>query len=222
MEIAATGATQAQAASPGPAAATKAAPASDFETFLRMLTVQLQNQDPLNPTDPSDYAVQLATFSGVEQQVRTNELLDTLAAGLGALQMGDLAGWIGMEAESAAAIGFDGSPVDLTLPAIPGAEAAELVVTDPAGREVQRLPVSPDGGTYRWDGEVPGAGLLLNGHYALNVEGRRGGELHGSSPVTRFAEVVQAHTGPEGITLTLADGAEVPAAEVTALRRPAA
>jgi flagellar basal-body rod modification protein FlgD len=48
---------------------------SDFETFLKMLTVQMQNQDPLNPVDSSDYATQLATFSGVEQQVQTNDLL---------------------------------------------------------------------------------------------------------------------------------------------------
>jgi len=38
---------------------------SDFDTFLRMLTVQMQNQDPLNPIDSADYAVQLATFSGI-------------------------------------------------------------------------------------------------------------------------------------------------------------
>ena len=42
---------------------------SDFQTFLTMLTTQLQNQDPLNPVESSDFAVQLATFSGVEQQV---------------------------------------------------------------------------------------------------------------------------------------------------------
>ena len=48
---------------------TEAVISSDFETFLRMLTVQLENQDPLDPTDSADYAMQLATFSGVEQQV---------------------------------------------------------------------------------------------------------------------------------------------------------
>ena len=42
---------------------------SDFETFLKMLTTQMQNQDPLNPVDSTDYATQLATFSSVEQQV---------------------------------------------------------------------------------------------------------------------------------------------------------
>jgi flagellar basal-body rod modification protein FlgD len=41
---------------------------SDFETFLKMLTTQLKNQDPMNPVDSADYAVQLATFSSVEQQ----------------------------------------------------------------------------------------------------------------------------------------------------------
>ena len=45
-----------------------------------MLTVQMENQDPLNPVDSADYAVQLATFSSVEQQLRTNDLLSSLAA----------------------------------------------------------------------------------------------------------------------------------------------
>ena len=38
---------------------------SDYETFLKMLTVQMQNQDPLNPVESSDFAAQLATFSSV-------------------------------------------------------------------------------------------------------------------------------------------------------------
>ena len=45
------------------------------DQFLTLLVAQLQNQDPMNPIDSADYAVQLATFSGVEQQVRTNQLL---------------------------------------------------------------------------------------------------------------------------------------------------
>jgi len=48
-----------------------------------MLTVQMQNQDPLNPVDSSDYAVQLATFSNVEQQVQTNDILRELQSQMG-------------------------------------------------------------------------------------------------------------------------------------------
>ena len=78
---------------------------ADFETFLKMLTVQMQNQDPLNPIDSADYAVQLATFSGVEQQVQTNDLLKGLAASLGAAGLSEMAGWVGMEARTAAPAG---------------------------------------------------------------------------------------------------------------------
>lgn len=67
---------------------------SDFETFLKMLTVQMQNQDPLNPIDSTEYAMQLATFSSVEQQVLTNDLLRQMMGGQGA-QLLDAAWLIG-------------------------------------------------------------------------------------------------------------------------------
>ena len=87
---------------------------SDFNTFLRMLTVQMQNQDPLNPIDSADYAVQLATFSGVEQQVKTNQLLADMQGKFQQLGMAEMASWIGKEARSAAPVSYDGSPVTLS------------------------------------------------------------------------------------------------------------
>lgn len=54
---------------------------SDFETFLKMLTTQMENQDPLNPVDSAEFAMQLATFSGVEQQIRTNDILADMVGG---------------------------------------------------------------------------------------------------------------------------------------------
>lgn len=64
---------------------------SDFDTFLRMLTVQMQNQDPLNPVDSTDYATQLATFSQVEQAVLTNDLLKSLTTQLTSSGLADMA-----------------------------------------------------------------------------------------------------------------------------------
>lgn len=65
---------------------------ADFQTFLRMLTTQLQNQDPMNPMESSDFSVQLATFSGVEQQVMTNQLLTSLSA---RMELSELSSWHG-------------------------------------------------------------------------------------------------------------------------------
>jgi len=71
----------------------------------------MQNQDPLNPVDSSDYAVQLATFSGVEQQVLTNDLLRGLAAQNGTAGLAQMANWVGMEARAVAPAFFDGAPI---------------------------------------------------------------------------------------------------------------
>jgi flagellar basal-body rod modification protein FlgD len=80
---------------------------SDFETFLKMLTTQMESQDPLNPMDSAEFATQLATFSSVEQQVMTNDLLTGLNDQIGALGMAQLSGWIGMEARAEMPVAYD-------------------------------------------------------------------------------------------------------------------
>ncbi len=47
--------------------------------FLKLLISQLSHQDPLNPTDSSEFVAQLAQFSGLEQMVSMNDKLNTLA-----------------------------------------------------------------------------------------------------------------------------------------------
>ncbi|MGO8952859.1 MAG: flagellar hook assembly protein FlgD [Rhodomicrobium sp.] len=50
----------------------------NYNEFLQLLVAQLQNQDPTNPTDPTTFVSQLASFSTVEQQVNTNSILGSL------------------------------------------------------------------------------------------------------------------------------------------------
>ncbi len=64
----------------------------DYDAFLTLLTAQLKNQDPTNPTDSTQYLSQLASFSSVEQQIQTN---DKLAQLLQAGQIGQASGLIG-------------------------------------------------------------------------------------------------------------------------------
>ena len=51
---------------------------SDFDTFLTLLTTQLQNQDPLEPLDTEQFTSQLVQFAGVEQSIQANSNLETL------------------------------------------------------------------------------------------------------------------------------------------------
>ena len=50
----------------------------DHNTFLKLLVSEIQNQDPTNPTDPTQYLGQLASFSAVGQSVQTNAKLDLM------------------------------------------------------------------------------------------------------------------------------------------------
>lgn len=70
----------------------------DYESFLKLLVTQLQNQDPTAPTDASAFMSQLASFSNVEQAVRSNAKLDQL---ISMTQVNQAQGLIGRLATSA-------------------------------------------------------------------------------------------------------------------------
>ena len=73
-----TSATAAASGSTSTATATKAASTVDYNSFLKMLIAQMKNQDPTNPTDPTQFVSQLASFSSVEQAIQPNTKLDSL------------------------------------------------------------------------------------------------------------------------------------------------
>src|SRR5205807_2710057 len=52
--------------------------ADNFQTFLTLLTTQLQNQNPLDPLDTNQFTQQLVQFAGIEQQLKSNDQLKSL------------------------------------------------------------------------------------------------------------------------------------------------
>ncbi len=193
---------------------------SDFETFLLMLTTQLENQDPLNPIESQDFAVQLATFSGVEQQVLTNDLLRDVTNGLGASGLAQLAGWVGMEGRVSAPVAFDGTPVDIALAPDPGSDAAELIVRDSFGREVSRQQVPLGNDIVAWAGTSSTGDPLPTGNYTLELASLNQGEVTSTRPVSHYARIEEARQGTDGIELVISGGAVVASNDVTALRDP--
>jgi flagellar basal-body rod modification protein FlgD len=70
----------------------------DYDAFLQLLIAQMKNQDPTKPTDPSQFVAQLASFSSVEQAIKTNNKLDTMMTSLALTQA---EGFIGRTVASA-------------------------------------------------------------------------------------------------------------------------
>ena len=211
------------AAPPTPvSAAGTSALTSDFDTFLRMLTVQIQNQDPLNPMESTEFATQLATFAGVEQQIRTNDRLSGLSDQLGLSSMAQLSGWIGMEARVSGAAQFSGQPLTLSPNPPTLADTMQLIVLDASGTEVQRLPLPVSSAEITWDGIDSTGSLLAHGPYSFRLESFAAGASLGVQDVEHYAVVREAQgDGAGGVNLVFDGGLVVAAATASALRKPA-
>lgn len=203
---------------PPPAPPQKSGISSDFDTFLKMLTAQIQNQDPLNPLESTDFAVQLATFSGVEQQTKTNQLLETLGNQFNLLGMTQLAAWVGQQARYAGPVAWNGSPVTLSPEVAPMADRVVLTVSDASGAVISREDIPPGAESHLWTGTAMTGEPLPKGTYKLAVENYRGEELMSTGKIESYATIREAQGGPAGNRLILEGGVTVLAKDITALR----
>ena len=173
MEITPTTAATAAAARSTEQAGSAGALAADFQTFLTLLTTQMKNQDPLKPMESTEFVAQLATFSGVEQQVRANDRLDDIIEVLGGGAAG-LAEWIGREVRAPGKAAFEGEPVEVGFAPVAGADKAWLVVRNDFDQIVARLPVDPAADTAAWDGTDGMGTALPHGRYGFAIESYEG------------------------------------------------
>lgn len=198
---------------------------SDFETFLKMLTVQMQNQDPLNPVDSTDYATQLATFSSVEQQVLTNDLLKALSAQMGGGNapgggLQSVSSWIGMEAMSDEPVTFTGAPVAIRADHPAGADAAKLIVRNAEGEDVQSFDIDVAQRDLIWGGADETGALLPTGQYSFHITSYRNHAEIGTEVAPVYRSVIEAREDGGAIVLTMSDGTEVSPDDVMGLRAP--
>ncbi|GIT92790.1 basal-body rod modification protein FlgD [Jannaschia pagri] len=216
-----TSVTQASTSPPSQEAQSRQALSSDLDTFLKLLTAQIENQDPLEPTDGTEYAAQLAQFSSVEQSVRTNELLSELIAGQGQQDSASAADLIGLEVRHTGAVVVNGAATPLLLDIPLAADRAELVAYDPSGTEVLRRPIDPTTQTLEWSGGDGRGGTLPDGVYTLKTAAYAGAQDLGERAVGHYGKVKEVTLGPDGTRLILPGAVSLPLSEMEAVRAPA-
>ncbi len=197
---------------------TTSALASDFETFLRLLTTQLENQDPSKPLDSTEFVAQLASFSAVEQQINTNSKLDELISQVNGGMTSDLSRWIGAEVRSKAPTRFEGQPIDTFFKIPEAASTAQFVVKDNAGLEVDRRAIDVSKTEFAWDGMDASLNALPDGEYTFEVEGFEDGKSLGVQTAQTFSTVKETRLTDGVIELVFSDGSKLPASDVTAVR----
>lgn len=162
--------------------------ASNFTTFLQLLTTQLKNQDPLSPMDTNQFTQQLVEFAGVEQQMKTNDTLSTLVSLQQSAQTSQALSLVG------ATVVVNGTTAQLansqatwslnaTQPA-----TATITITAPSGQTAYTATGSVNSGsqTFTWNGVGNDGTTWPAGNYtltatAVNASGQ-------STPITTQVE----------------------------------
>jgi flagellar basal-body rod modification protein FlgD len=195
----------------------RASLANNFETFLTLLTAQLKNQDPLSPLDSKDFTNQLVQFSGVEQQLKTNDLLSSLTENTKLSAGATAVAYLGKEATANSSIATIPSGGNATWNyEIPRAAASvSLRVLDSSGRVIAAANGETTRGekAFQWDGKDQSGRDVNAGTYRLeiNATGADGQPIIGS--VSRRGIISAVDLSGTTPTVTIA-GASVPLSSI--------
>ncbi len=151
--------------------------AGDFDTFLKILTTQLQNQNPLEPLDTNQFTQQLVQFSSVEQEIKTNKSLEQLIALSGANAFTGVVSYIGKEVTAeGATTSLSNGQASWSFDLTKDAPDTTLTIRNSAGSIVKTENVDGKFGenSFVWDGRSDAGNAVPNGLYSITIEAKDG------------------------------------------------
>ncbi|MCP4355167.1 MAG: hypothetical protein GY793_05965 [Proteobacteria bacterium] len=200
---------------------------ADFDTFLKLLTAQLKNQDPLDPADGTEFTAQLAQFSSLEQQINTNEHLKDLIDAQADTKQTEAMSYIGKEVSvpgSSFTLGTVGNiefSYDVNLPI----QSATASIYDSDGEKVRDFNVEGTEGIHDviWDGRDAEGNRLETGIYTIKVEGHGAvddeGNIYDPKLTSYFYSTAEKITKlGDSYAIMTTDGRTVTLSEVLATR----
>jgi len=145
--------------------------ASNFTTFLQLLTTQLKNQNPLDPLDTNQFTQQLVQFAQVEQQMKSNDQLSSLVSLEKSAQASTALAYVGatvvVDGSTAALSNGNASwSLNVTKPS-----TATVTIKDSTGQNVFTGTVGVNPGTqaFTWNGRGNDGRLWPDGNYTLTA-----------------------------------------------------
>ncbi|MCK5097510.1 MAG: flagellar hook capping protein [Desulfobacteraceae bacterium] len=143
------------------------------DAFLKMMVAQLQNQDPLNPMEGSEFSSQLAQFSQLEQLLNLNETMTSLKTSFEENSNMDVTGFIGKEVVGDVdSMSVKNGTASEGFYNLPNSGEVRVEIYDSGGRLVKALYLGQqDEGSYtiQWDGTDGTGEMVPDGTYTYAV-----------------------------------------------------
>jgi flagellar basal-body rod modification protein FlgD len=182
--------------------------AGNFNTFLQLLTTQLQNQDPLSPLDTNQFTEQLVEFASVEQQINENSNLQTLislqqtSAATQAMQF--LGSSVTVNSSTGTLANTTGQPATWNLNS-PSPATGSVTITNSSGTVVYTgtTTLSTGNQTYTWNGKGTNGITYPDGTYtlAITATGANGTAVTVSPQVQGTVTAVNVSQSPPQVTV---------------------
>lgn len=144
----------------------------DFNMFLKLLTTQMQNQDPLDPMDTAQYTQQLVQYSQVEQSIQQTGMLRSMLDRMSADDLTAAGQLIGRTAEFDSSVSSlsAGRPAEWRWTASAKPATIEAEILDSSGKVVARPEVAgATHGSLRWNGTLSSGDQAPDGAYTLRL-----------------------------------------------------
>ncbi|MEK6576327.1 MAG: flagellar hook capping FlgD N-terminal domain-containing protein [Nitrospirota bacterium] len=146
----------------------------DEELFLKLLTTQLQYQDPFEPMDNAEFTTQLAQFSSLDQLYSVNDKLDSFLTNQSAAEMSNAAGLIGKEIKaSGSSIELsENSSAQISYDLASDASSVTIDIYNSSGNRVRTVTLGSETSgsqSYAWDGKDDNGNVLDPGVYTIAV-----------------------------------------------------
>jgi flagellar basal-body rod modification protein FlgD len=188
------------------------------QNFLKMLTVQLQNQDPLNPMDNAAMTAQLAALNQVDGINKLNTSVTSLVAQMQSANFMNLASSVGKTALAAGSKAYyAGSPVSMGAKLDASASSLKAVIRDANGQIVDQIDFGPTSSgvlDFIWDGSNQDGQQVPQGMYSLELTAT---DAQGKvSYPDSYVGAMVASIGQEGSDLKvgLSDGRNILSSEI--------
>ena len=185
------GAAQAAAASSSTSSTTGAATsltqlASNFQDFLKLLTTQLQNQDPTAPLDTNQFTSQLVQFTSVQEQINNNATLNQLLVATQGEQLTQASSLVGKTVDfTSTQMPLQNGTGSLQFQST-GAQQVQVSIANANGAVIQSQTVNAVSGanTWTWNGATAAGGTAPDGSYTATISGTTSTGTSGAIPFT--------------------------------------
>jgi flagellar basal-body rod modification protein FlgD len=178
--------------------------------FLTLMLAQLKNQDPMKPTDPTQFLSQLAQFSQVTSTQNVEAKIGELTDSLRATQMLNGTSLVGHEilASTDTATFTTGTTLKGVVEVPEGAASAQVEVRDSAGQLIRRFAIQPTQGAndFSWDGYTSNGALADSDTYEIKVTASISGKTQSLDPML-YSRVGSVTIGSSGLILNTGVGA---------------